>query len=61
MKISFCVIVCVLLSAKHALCWDSEQLEVFDVVDEVKQNFYELMNITQVYYFVYLSKKDFLM
>lgn len=28
--------------------WDSEQLEVFDVVDEVKQNFYELLNISKV-------------
>lgn len=23
-------------------------MEVFDVVDEVKQNFYELLNVTQV-------------
>lgn len=28
--------------------WDSEQLEVFDVVDEVKENFYELLNISRV-------------
>lgn len=28
--------------------WDSEQLEVFDVVDEVKENFYELLNVTKV-------------
>nr|CAH7761670.1 unnamed protein product [Callosobruchus chinensis] len=31
----------------HVLAWDSEQLEVFDVVDEVKQNFYELLNISK--------------
>ncbi|CAH1987689.1 unnamed protein product [Acanthoscelides obtectus] len=30
-----------------AVAWDSEQLEVFDVVDEVKQNFYELLNISK--------------
>lgn len=34
--------------------WDSEQLEVFDVVDEVKENFYELLNVTNV------SNKQFL-
>ncbi|XP_057657254.1 dnaJ homolog subfamily C member 1 [Diorhabda carinulata] len=27
--------------------WDSEQLEVFDAVDDVKQNFYELLNISK--------------
>lgn len=27
--------------------WDTEQLEVFDAVDEVKQNFYELLNISK--------------
>ncbi|RZC33788.1 dnaJ -like subfamily C member 1 [Asbolus verrucosus] len=30
-----------------AAAWDSEQLEVFDVVDEVKENFYTLLNISQ--------------
>ncbi|KAG5882739.1 hypothetical protein JTB14_004035 [Gonioctena quinquepunctata] len=29
------------------VAWDSEQLEVFDAVDEVKQNFYQLLNISQ--------------
>lgn len=38
----------VLLSVKCVLCWDSEQMEVFDLVEEVKQNFYELLNVTQV-------------
>ncbi|KAJ8683256.1 hypothetical protein QAD02_019048 [Eretmocerus hayati] len=27
--------------------WDSEQLEVFDVVEEVNQNFYELLGVNQ--------------
>ncbi|KAH1015555.1 hypothetical protein HUJ05_013263 [Dendroctonus ponderosae] len=27
--------------------WDSDQLEVFDVVDEVKENFYDLLNISK--------------
>lgn len=29
-------------------CWDQDQLDVFDVVEEVNQNFYQLMNIPQV-------------
>lgn len=32
----------------HIQAWDSEQLEVFDVVDEVKDNFYEILNVTKV-------------
>ncbi|EFA07692.1 dnaJ homolog subfamily C member 1 [Tribolium castaneum] len=32
---------------KSAAAWDSEQLEVFDVVDEVKENFYTLLNVSQ--------------
>lgn len=31
-----------------AVAWDDSDLEVFDVVEEVNQNFYELMGITQV-------------
>ncbi|XP_030760237.1 dnaJ homolog subfamily C member 1 [Sitophilus oryzae] len=40
-------IVLVLIFTSSSLAWDSEQLEVFDVVDEVKQNFYELLNVSQ--------------
>ncbi|XP_023021514.2 uncharacterized protein F54F2.9 [Leptinotarsa decemlineata] len=29
------------------VAWDSEQLEVFDAVDEVKQNFYQLLNVSK--------------
>lgn len=28
--------------------WDDGDLEVFDVVEEVNQNFYELLGVTQV-------------
>lgn len=49
-----------MLFHKHILCiflisnlnfafgWDSEELEVFDVVDEVKDNFYTLLNVSKV-------------
>lgn len=33
---------------KSVAAWDSEELEVFDVVDEVKENFYALLNVSQV-------------
>lgn len=31
-----------------AKAWDDGDLEVFDVVEEVNQNFYELLGVTQV-------------
>lgn len=37
----------VVLLISSACAWDSEQLEVFDVVEEVKENFYEMLNITK--------------
>ncbi|CAG9865280.1 unnamed protein product [Phyllotreta striolata] len=43
----FVYLVILLISSNSIQAWDSEQLEVFDAVDEVKQNFYELLNITK--------------
>lgn len=31
-----------------ARAWDDDDFEVFDVVEEVNQNFYELLGVTQV-------------
>ncbi|XP_015187470.1 PREDICTED: dnaJ homolog subfamily C member 1 [Polistes dominula] len=31
-----------------SVAWDNDELEVFDVVEEVNQNFYELMGLSQV-------------
>lgn len=28
--------------------WDNEELEIFDVVEEVNQNFYEMLGVKQV-------------
>lgn len=37
----------ILFALLHGVvAWDQDQLEVFDVVEEVDRNFYELMNIT---------------
>lgn len=38
--------------------WDSDQLEVFDVVDEVKENFYDLLNISKVSVNQYVTSDD---
>ncbi|KAL7288775.1 hypothetical protein TKK_0016755 [Trichogramma kaykai] len=39
------LLACLLLDQAHA--WDNEELEVFDVVEEVNQNFYELLGVPQ--------------
>lgn len=31
-----------------ANAWDNDELEVFDVVEEVNQNFYEVLGVSQV-------------
>jgi hypothetical protein len=45
----------VVFCLKSVTAWDSEQLEVFDVVDEVKENFYTLLNVSQVSVKYFLS------
>ncbi|XP_060535363.1 dnaJ homolog subfamily C member 1 isoform X2 [Cylas formicarius] len=45
MKLAHCTLISILIKCSFA--WDSEQLEVFDVVDEVKENFYDLLNISK--------------
>lgn len=44
MRCEFFILITLLLSVK---AWDDDDLEVFDVVEEVNQNFYELMGVTQ--------------
>lgn len=45
----FCVLL-VLLSIQGALCWDQDELDLFDLVEEVEENFYELLQVEQVLY-----------
>ena len=44
------VIVIIVIGAKpsQASWFDAEQLELFDLVEEVKQNFYEFMELNEV-------------
>lgn len=45
-RISECALL-VLMVVASAHCWDSEEMELFDVVEEVNQNFYEVLAISQ--------------
>lgn len=41
-------LIILLFSVSSCYSWDADQLEVFDVVEEVKVNFYEALNVSQV-------------
>lgn len=43
----WCCVVVVVLTAPTVKCWDSEEMELFDVVEEVDQNFYEVLAISE--------------
>lgn len=40
--------VCLFESFKEALCWDNDELELFDLVEEINENFYTLLGIEEV-------------
>ena len=40
----------ILLNASIINCWESYELDLFDLVEEVGQNFYEFFGISQVEY-----------
>lgn len=39
---------------KDTVAWDDEELEVFDVVEEVNQNFYGLLGVPNVRFLLLL-------
>lgn len=48
MKLNFGYLFLLLLSTSTLVCaWDSEELEIFDLVEEVNKNFYEVLNVEQ--------------
>lgn len=51
-------LLCVCCFTSFAVAWDNEQLEVFDVVEEVNQNFYTLLGVPQVKWFFEISFPD---
>lgn len=48
MKAHSTVFLLSLLCLTGVLGWDTEELEIFDLVEEIKTNFYEFMGIGQV-------------
>ena len=47
-KILFLHCFYLILSVCSVYCWDTDDLELFDLVEEVNGNFYELLDVTQV-------------
>lgn len=47
---NFCIVflLTVLVCGVHS--WDNEELEIFDLVEEINQNFYTVLGIQQVHY-----------
>lgn len=45
------LIISTLLFVGCVVAWDQDDLEIFDLVEEVNQNFYELLKIKQVIWF----------
>ena len=39
----------ILLISSTAVSWDNEEMELFDLVEEINRNFYEVLNVEQVY------------
>ena len=52
-------ILLVLLTLDGVQCWDNDELEIFDLVEEVNVNFYTLLDVTEVIYFLILSNISF--
>jgi hypothetical protein len=48
MKIWTLWLLLVILSLDTVQCWDNEELEMFDLVEEVSTNFYTLLGVTEV-------------
>lgn len=48
MKIWTLWLLLVVLSLDAVQCWDSEEMEIFDLVEEVNTNFYTLLGVAEV-------------
>ena len=48
----------ILFNASIINCWESYELDLFDLVEEVGENFYDYFGITQVKCFRFLSRVE---
>jgi hypothetical protein len=46
------------LSLDAVQCWDNEELEIFDLVEEVNTNFYTLLGVSEVNVKIILGKNS---
>jgi len=47
-KLCFTFLIFIFLTQGNVFCWDTDDLELFDLVEEVNQNFYELLGVSNV-------------
>lgn len=56
MRANFVGISWLLLAASSLLssvtAWDNDELEIFDLVEEINENFYKILNVEQVNYLI---------
>lgn len=55
--LSVITVVCI-LNSQVVSAWDSEELEIFDLVEEINENFYKILNIEQVHTYNFIRKKS---
>lgn len=48
MKLFVVLLVALTISSTEVYGWDTEELEIFDLVEEINKNFYNFMGIAQV-------------
>lgn len=41
------VLICI-AGTKQTFAWDNDELEIFDLVEEINENFYKILNVEQV-------------
>lgn len=48
MKFILVLLVFVLSAADPCLCWDQAELDLFDLVEEIGENFYDVLHVEEV-------------
>lgn len=46
LNLKYLIVLTVLICGVH--CWDHQELEIFDLVEEINENFYTVLGINQV-------------
>lgn len=43
-----------IVGTKTSFAWDNDELEIFDLVEEINENFYKILNVEQVSSVMYI-------